>query len=73
MPRYWIIAYWNIHSLFWQWGTSVSTIPSKSATIRRSSIILMEISGPDYFRREPAEYLFSSYKLPVSSVIMAMT
>lgn len=33
----------------WQWGTSVSTIPSKSADDQALFDHLMEISGPDYF------------------------
>lgn len=56
----------------WQWGTSISTIPSKSADDQALFDHLMEISGPDYFA-ETSRYLFLSYKPPVSSVIMAMT
>ena len=33
----------------WQWGTSVSTIPSKSADDEALFDHLMNISGPDYF------------------------
>ena len=33
----------------WQWGTSVSTIPSKSADDQALFDHLMNISGPDYF------------------------
>ena len=33
----------------WQWGTSVSMIPSKSADDQALFDHLMEISGPDYF------------------------
>jgi len=37
---------------FWQWGTPVTTIPSKNSSLKEKFDYLVRIAGPDYFVKE---------------------
>ncbi len=44
---------------FWQWGTSVSAIPSRASNTRMLFDHLIDVSNPDYFADNPIFYPFN--------------
>lgn len=56
----------------WQWGTSVSVIPSLHSDTPTLFKHLMDISSPDYLRRTNRIFL-SLFRPPVNWVITDMT